>query len=112
MAVFLEKPTADSLRETLDRMLGICDVEFEVGKELRYIHKIKDGMDRYLLANLGAAPISTWVELRGSLRPELWDPHTGEISAAEYSCEKRGATEVTRVKIELGPIRSVFVVGR
>lgn len=112
MAVFVERPTADSLRETLDRMLDVYDVEFEVGRELRYIHKIKDGMHRYLLANLGTAPISTWVELRGSLRPELWNPHTGEVSAAEYSCEKRGTTDVTRGKIELGPIRSVFIVGR
>ena len=112
MAVFLKKPTANSLRDTLDSMLGVYDVEFEVGKELRYIHKINDGMHRYFLANLGKTPISTRVELRGSLRPELWNPHTGNISGPEYSREKQGATDVTRVKIELSPIRSTFIIAR
>jgi hypothetical protein len=111
-AVFLQRPTANSLRDTLDGLLDVYDVEFEVGKELRYIHKIKDGMHRYLFANLGNTPIRTWVELRGSLRPALWDPHTGKISEPEYSHEQRGAAGVTRVKIELSPIRSVFITAR
>jgi hypothetical protein len=112
MAVFLKRPTANSLRDALDSMLGVYDVEFEVGKELRYIHKIQDAVHRYFLANLGKTPISTWVELRGALRPELWNPHTGDISTPEYSREKRGATDVTRVKIELSPIRSIFIVAQ
>ena len=112
MAVFIKSPTADSLRDTLDSMLGVYDVEFEAGKELRYIHKIKDGMHRYFLANLGKTQISTWVELRGSLRPVLWNPHTGDISRPEYSREKRGATDVTRVKIELSPIKSIFIIAQ
>ena len=110
MAVFLENPTADSLRDTLDSMLDVYDVEFEVGKELRYIHKIKDGMHRYFLANLGEIAVSTWVELRGSRRPEVWNPHTGSISTPEYMHEKREATEITRVKIELLPLESIFIV--
>jgi hypothetical protein len=112
MAVFLESPTATSLRDTLDSMLDVYDVQFEVGKELRYIHKVQDGMHRYFLANLGETPISTWVKLRGSLRPKLWDPYTGDISAPEYSHEKRGAVDVTRVKIELSPIRSIFIIAQ
>jgi len=112
LAVFLERPTTNSLRDTLDGMLGVYDVEFEVGKELRYIHKVQDGMHRYFFANLGKTPISTWVELRGSLSPSLWNPHTGEISRPEYSREKRGAIDVTKVKIELLPIRSVFIVSQ
>jgi hypothetical protein len=112
IAVFLESPTANNLRDTLDSMLDVYDVEFEVGKELRYIHKIKGGMHRYFLANLSKTPISTWVELRGSLRPEIWNPHTGHISTPAYSRERRGATDVTRVKIELSPIKSIFIIVR
>jgi len=112
MAVFLSSPTAKSLRSTLDRMLDVYDVEFEAGRELRYIHKIKDGRHGYFLANLGKKPVSTWVELRGALRPELWNPHTGNISKPEYSHEKRGSTDVTRVKIELLPIRSIFIIAQ
>jgi len=110
MAIFLKKPTADTLRKTLNSMLDVYDVTFEVGKELRYIHKVKDGKDIYFLANLSKRPISTWVELRGTLSPESWNPHTGEMSRPEYSQKKRGVTDVTKVKIELPPITSLFIV--
>jgi len=112
IAVFLKRPTANTLRETLDSMIDVYDVKFEVGKELRYIHKVKDGKDIYFLANLGRTPISTWVEFRGTLSPESWNPHTGDISKPEYSHEKRGLTGVTKVKIELPPIRSLFIIAR
>ena len=85
-------------------------MEFEEGKELRYIHKIKDGQHLYFLANLGKTPVSTSVELRGTLQPELWDPHTGEISRPEYSHEKRGTVGVTKLRIELAPTKSIFIV--
>ena len=90
MAVFLKTPTAQTLQDTLDRMLDVYDVEFEAGKALRYIHKIHDGRHIYFLANLGKTPISTQVELRGTLQPELWNPHTGEISKPKYLHEKKG----------------------
>ena len=112
MAVFLSRPTAKSLRETLDRMLDVYDVKFEIGRELRYIHKVNDGRDLYFLANLSRAPISTWVELRGSLLPELWDPHTGATAQPPYSHEQRGSTDVTRVKITVPSVKSLFIVAR
>ncbi len=112
MAVFLKRPTAKTLQETLDRMLAVYDVRFEASKALRYIHKIHDGRDIYFIANLGTAPISTWVELRGTLRPERWDPHTGEISKATYVHEKRRSTDITRVRVKLPTVRSMFIVAR
>lgn len=112
MAVFLKQPSASSLREALDRMQDVHDVRFEVGKELRYIHKVKDGRDVYYLANLGSSPVSTWVELRGTLTPETWDPHTGDISSPEYAHEPRGSSRITKVKVELPPTKSLFIVAR
>lgn len=112
MAVFLKQPTAASLREALDRMQDAHDVRFEIGKELRYIHKVNDGRDVYYLANLGSSPVSTWVELRGTLTPETWDPHTGDISNPEYAHEPRGASGITKVKVELPPTKSLFIVAR
>jgi hypothetical protein len=112
MAVFLKKPTADTMRQTLDKMLDVYDVEFEVGKELRYIHKVKDGKDIYFFANLGKMPISTWAELRGTLSAESWNPHTGNISRPQYSHEKKGLSPVTKVKIELPPATSIFIIAR
>jgi len=110
MSIFLNRPTAKALRSALDWMQRVYDVEFEKGKELRYIHKIKDGKHVYFLANLGKARVNTAVELRGTLQPELWNPHTGEISRPEYSHEKRGTVGVTKVKIDLAPTKSIFII--
>lgn len=90
MAAFLKRPTASVLREALDSMVDVYDVKFEVGKELRYIHKVKDGKEIYLFANLSNKPISTQVELRGALSPESWNPHTGDILKPPYSHAKGG----------------------
>jgi len=112
MAVFLEKPTAYTLRDALDRMLDVYDVEFEAGEALRYIHKIRDGRHIYFLANLDKTPITTRVYLRGALRPELWNPHTGEISRPGYTHGKKGAVDVTRIMIRLMPTKSTFITAR
>ena len=112
MAIFLKTPTSKSLREALDTMVDVYDVTFEVGKTLRYIHKVKEGRDVYFLANLSKRPISTWVELRGAVSPEAWDPHTGVISRPQSSRETRGGSDVTRVKIELPATRSLFIVDK
>ncbi|VGO12673.1 hypothetical protein PDESU_01226 [Pontiella desulfatans] len=109
-AVFLKTPTAQNLRETLDAMVDTYDVEFEAGQELRYIHKVKDGKEIFFFANLNKQAIHSWVELRGTLTPELWNPHTGAIQPADFSHAKKGAENITRVKIELDRIQSVFVV--
>jgi hypothetical protein len=112
MAFFLKKPTAKTLRDALDRMLDVYDLEFEVGKELRYIHKIHDGRHVYFLAHLGETPISTRVELRGRLRPEFWNPHTGEISTPKHAHGKKGTVDVTEVTIKLSPTTSTFIIAQ
>ncbi len=90
----------------------VYDVEFESGKALRYIHKIHDGRHIYLIAHLGKMPISTQMELRGRLRPELWNPHTGEISKPEHTHEKKGTVDVTKVTIKLLPTKSMFITAQ
>jgi hypothetical protein len=110
MAVFLEAPTATTLRQTLDSMLAVYDVTFAPGKTLRYIHKARNNRHIYLFAHLGKAPIRTEVSLRGALQPEFWDPHTGEISKASYRHDV--ATGVTKVKIDLKPKQSLFVIAQ
>jgi hypothetical protein len=93
-------------------MADVYDVEFETGKPLRYIHKIKDGKHIYFLANLDQTPITTEVRLRDKLDLEFWNPHTGEISAPKYTHEKHGEVDVTNVRITLPPIPSMFIVGQ
>ena len=112
MAAFLKTPSARTLQDTLDRMLEVYDVEFEPGKALRYIHKIHDQRHVYFLANLGKAAIDSRVELRGKLRPELWNPHTGDFSLPKHLHQKRAAVDVTQVKISLLPTNSIFIIAQ
>jgi len=109
-AIFLEKPTVDEMRQALDRMANVYDVVFIPGDELRYIHKVYQGRDIYYFSNLTSKAISSWAKLRGRLAPEMWNPHTGKISAAEYKQTKQDQIDVTQVNIELEPLQSVFVV--
>jgi len=109
-AIFLEKPTVDEMRQALDRMANVYDVVFIPGDELRYIHKVYQGRDIYYFSNLTSKAISSWAKLRGRLAPELWNPRTGKISAAEYKQTKQDQIDVTQVNIELEPLQSVFVV--
>jgi hypothetical protein len=109
-AVFLNKPTADNLRQTLDRMVSVYDVTFEPGHALGYIHKVHEGKEIYFFANLSEVTIANKVTFRGKLTPELWNPHTGQISIPDYSSDKRGSAAITRVAISLGPTESVFII--
>jgi len=112
MAVFLGTPTAESLRQTLDSMQDVPDVKFEPGKELRYIHKVCGERNVYFMANLSDKPVDTFVELRVEIAPRLWDPHTGGSADAKYTQEKKGKVVVTKVKVSLPPLKSVFLMQR
>ena len=109
-AVFLTNPDEGSVRSVLEQMLETPDVLFKEGSEMQYIHKVKGGRDIYLFANLSGTAIETSVQLRGELRPELWDPHTGAKSDAEYSVGDGEGHSVTNVRLMLDSGRCLFVV--
>ncbi len=78
---------------------------------MQYIHKVRGNRNVYLFSNLGSAPVDTFAKLRGKQIPQLWDPHTGAIIAMpEYSLIRENGQEVTRIRLSLGRIRSVFAV--
>jgi hypothetical protein len=111
MAVFLETPTADQLRETLDSMVDVPDVRFEAGSELRYIHKVHEGKHVYFFANPGDQSIDTEIQLRGKLTPEWWNPHTGGIAGSIHAHKQQGGgVDVTKLKVTLNPGGSIFAV--
>ena len=117
-AYFLPKPTPEALQAALDEALPAADVSFENkpkvssgGGVMSYLHKVKDGRDIYLFANSSDDPVDTTVKLRGRMVPELWDPHTGSTVKAEYSYLKEHGVDVTRVKLKLDPVKSLFVIG-
>ena len=50
------------------------------------------------------------VRLRGKIKPESWDPHAGKFSVPEYSHVVEDGQPVTRVKLALSPVHSLFIV--
>lgn len=110
MAVFLQSPTAELLRETLDGMAGVPDVRFEAGKELRYLHKVHEGRHVYFFANLGGHAVDSEIQLRGNLTPEWWNPHTGAITGSNHSHERIGEVDMTRLRVKLDAGASIMAV--
>jgi hypothetical protein len=115
-AYFVPRPTAKILKDLLNDALPLADVEFEGdlsvrGGNLSYIHKVLEGRDLYFLANSSEGAIDIPLCLRGHQKLEWWDPHNGTISPAACSLEVRKGELATRVRLHLGPVRSVFLVG-
>ena len=118
-AYFAANPTAGTLGAILDQALPVPDVDFENapsatsgGGMLSYLHKVKDGVDLYYFANSSDDRVDTWVRLRGRHTLQLWDPHTGAMNPTEWSHERQKKEDITRVRLTLDPVRSVFLVGQ
>jgi hypothetical protein len=114
-AWFIPSPTTAALKSVIDEALADGDVVIEQdltvkGGNLSYIHKVKDGLAIYLLANSSDQEVDITVRLRGTLAPELWDPHDGKISPIEYMHAASKSGSVTRVRLKLPPVHSVFMV--
>ena len=71
---------------------------------------MKAGADVYFFANSSALRVTADVTLRGRHDLELWDPHTGAVSPVSCSHDLEGTAAVTRVRVDLGPVKSVFFV--
>ena len=79
-----------------------------------YIHKQKEGQDIYLFANSTDKPVDTQVSLKGKLKLEKWNPHTGTIGKwedVEYDRHADG-TIYTRIRLTLEPVSAVFTIGK
>lgn len=115
-AVFIPSPNKSNLQEILDHKSK--DLIFsqnpvlasDTGK-FSYIHKMKDGRNIYYFANSSDQEIHTEVELRGNLKLEAWNPHTGELTKGiETRSINREGDDYTVFKLELNPVRSLFLV--
>ena len=86
-------------------------METESDQKLRYIHRVNGGTHVYFFVNIGDTTADAVVRLRGKIKPDTWDPHTGRISAAEYSQTLEDGQPVTKVRLTLSPVHSVFIIG-
>jgi hypothetical protein len=115
-AYFIRSPQAAALKAVLDDALKVYDVAFEQdilvrNGNLSYIHKVVEGRDVYFVGNSSDDAVDTVIRLRGKQRLECWDPHTGRISACESETIAGSGGEVTRVRLQLAPVHSVFLIG-
>jgi hypothetical protein len=116
-AIFLPSPQPATLKTALDEALGVYDVTFEAepavpGGNLSTIHKVVEGRDVWFFGNSSDAPVDVPVRLRGRHVLERWDPHTGAIEAQPAETARVGDVEVTRARLRLEPVHSVFWVAR
>ncbi|MEI6809568.1 MAG: glycosyl hydrolase [bacterium] len=115
-AYFIAEPSPGVLKAALDDALPVFDVSFESNVEVRggnlsYIHKVLDGRNIYFFGNSSDASVDVVVDLRGKHKLQLWDPHTGQISACESTVVSGRSGDATRVRINLASVRSMFVLG-
>jgi hypothetical protein len=83
--------------------------DFE-GEGLNYIHRKKDEVDFYFVANpdTAVAKINCSFRISGKI-PELWNPETGEIRELP---EYRVSEDRITLTLHFGPMQSWFVVFR
>ena len=114
-ACFLASPKGPALKSVLDDFLTVPDVRFQEdlkvsGGNLSYLHKVVEGRQVYFFANSSDTPVDLTVQLRGRMRLEQWDPHTGRISGSESVPFTEQGREITQVRLRLAPVKSVFLV--
>ncbi len=112
-AWFLETPSAPGLRAAIDKAIPQPDVHWDnpptvEGGHVSYLHKEIDGRQFWFFTNSSDTPVDTTVTLRGDHTLERWDPHTGLIEA----CPVSPVDSNTQVKLQLGPVSSIFFVSR
>lgn len=119
-AVFIAHPEAQLLTEILGKLNVAPDVFFEgnpapmsAGGLLSYIHKEKDNQEIYYFANSSDDRVDTFVQLRGKIRPELWNPSDGKISSiAGVTYIMRNGIEYTRFPLKLDAVTAAFIVSQ
>ncbi len=119
-ALFITAPTAEYMSKIINEFTAAADVSFNPIPEVKsdlglfsYIHKVRDGKDLYFFANSSDNVIETDVLLRGRLKLEEWDPHTGTVSnISKVSYLRENGQVYTRCHMQLKPVTSTLWIGR
>ncbi|MHB1461743.1 MAG: glycosyl hydrolase [Armatimonadota bacterium] len=119
-AYYVQKVSQFYLREMVEDALPVGDVVLDYTKlpvwnegMLSYIHKSNGGQELVLVTNSSDDTIDTWVRIRGHLEDvEIWNPHTGQITAVTPRYMKEYEQPTTHVRLHLEPVQAMVVVGR
>jgi hypothetical protein len=109
---FIGYPNGQNLRETLSQMEHIFDVDYPLNEDIRYIHKVVENRHMFYFGNIGSKNIETEVIVRGDIKLEGWDPHSGKIQQLSENILKNKISDrpLTRVNLKLKPYQSIFWV--
>lgn len=118
-AVFVPTLNKETFSAAFDKYAPAPDVDFvsdielpEGISHLSYIHKVKDGRDIYFFANSTDAPVDTEILLRGDLKLESWNPHTGETEKVKSEKIVSDGISQTKTRLKLDPVSSLFYIGK
>ena len=112
--VFVPRTTVQSMADALAQTgceadVIIPDAQPDESGFINYTHKQRDGRDFYFVTNTTARPFAGEISLRGEFGTvELWNPHTGETTSAEFRTDKGR----TLVSARIPAVRSLFIVTR
>ena len=112
-ALFIHQPNGQNLREALKQTAGAFDVDYPVNEDIRYIHKVIDGQEVYYFANIGGEYVDIPVILRGKMKLQSWDPHTGKVhNLTTKEITNNGTVDSATIgRLNLKPFQSCFWVG-
>lgn len=112
-AILISKPTDQNLRQSLDEICADFDVDYPVSEDIRYIHKVINGQEVFYFANIGDEPVELPVTLRGNMKLQSWDPHTGKIQGLITENIFTDDTQMAKTNgtLNLKPYHSCFWVG-
>jgi hypothetical protein len=113
-ALFVSKPDAKNLRESLTEICTDFDVDYPVNEDVRYIHKVIEGQDVFYFANTGSKSVAFSVKLRGNMKLQSWNPHTGNITKikSHNNFDSKTLKKSTVANLDLKPFQSCFWVGK
>ncbi len=96
-------------QELAGKLRGILDPDLKAdppAPDLRYTHRVKNGVHFYLVTNEGETRIQTRVAFRQPDLPEIWNAETGETSLPLALVRKDGRVQVG---IDLHPRNSAIL---
>lgn len=76
---------------------------------ISYIHKKSENSNIYFVANAGNEQYKGTVTLKGSFKPIILNPHTGEIITTDYKQYRLNGSKVTSINVSIEAISSVII---
>ena len=95
----------------IQESLGVLRRESEYEGALTYIHKVKGNHDIYFFANSSPREVDTKVILRGDKSLKIWNPHTGEQEATDFTRDRVKDQAITTIHLKLPSVSSLFFIG-